>query len=171
MGDPYPSTLRRMVIALNGNSGPDYFQAGEANIKPGMVVMYDDSDEVKICTSTGYPIGVVGCDADHDLGTAYSSGDRIPVWLLGCGVDIYVKCTGDANSFAFERGTIVMSGDDTSIKGECMPRDTFLVQTTTFNYAYCTERNVGSAFWIGRCLEAGSVTTDVTVYIPVRLSL
>lgn len=171
MANPYPTTLRRMLIALNGNDGPDYYQAGAATIYPGHIVMYDDEDEVKICTSTGVPIGIAGCDADHDLMTAYASGDRVPVWLLGSGVDIYVKCTGDAASFAFERGTIVVTGNDTSLVGECMPKDSFIVATTTFNATAVTERNISAIFWIGRCLEAGSVTTNVTAYIPVRLGL
>ena len=85
----FPATLRRMLIALNGYEGPEYYQAGDSSCKPGYVVMFDDADEVKICTSTGKPIGIVGCDADHDLMTVYAAGERMPVYPLGSGVDIY----------------------------------------------------------------------------------
>ena len=56
----FPATLRRIVIALNGYDGPEYYQAGDSSCKPGYVVMFDDNDEVKICTSTGQPIAHAG---------------------------------------------------------------------------------------------------------------
>jgi len=166
----YPSTLRRIILALNGYTGPEYFQAGDSSLKPGYVAMYDDADEVKICTSTGKPIGVVGCDADHDLGTVYAAGERVPIYPLGCGVDIYVACI-DATTITVEVGSIIDTADDTTLIGRGRVKDAFIAITTTIAANMGTERNVGSAFWVGRAQEAGSITSAVNRYIPVKLSL
>lgn len=164
----FPATLRRMVIALNGSDGPEYFQAGDALCKPGYVVMYDDADEVKICTSTGQPIGIVGCDADHDLGTVYALGERMPVWILGCGVDIYVRCV-DATTITVERGDLMDTADDTTLVGHARVKDDETVSTTT-EYVH-TLRNGGIFFFIGRALLAGSITSAIARYVPIRLSM
>lgn len=167
----YPSTLRRLVIALNGVSGPEYFQAGDALMKPAMVVMFDDADEVKICTSTGLPIGIVGCDADHDLGTVYALGERIPIWTLGCGVDLYVLVgNGSADTtFTFERGSVLESPSDTTQVGHARMKSTYVAVTT--DTADATGRGYTTLFWIGKALEAGTVSTDTNLlYVPVKLS-
>lgn len=166
----FPSVLRRLIIAYNGVEAPEYFQAGDALMKPGHVVMYDDADEVKICTSTGKPIGIVGCDADHDLATVYSLGERIPIWVLGCGVDLYVMCV-DATTITVERGSIMDTADDTTDIGNARVKDAFIAITTTHANNMGTERNVGTGFWIGKALAGGSITSNVTRYIPVKLSI
>ena len=165
----FPSTLRRMIIALNGCEGPEYFQAGAATIKPGMIVVEDDADEVKISEETTYPIGVAGCDADHDLSTAYSSGERIPVYMLGSGVDIYVLCK-DVTTVDVIKGDIIETSDTAAHDGQGKVKDGFVAITTT-GAAAITERTSTIHFYIGRALETGSITSAVARYIPVRLSL
>ena len=164
----FPTTLRRSIIALNGVHGPDYYQAGDANMYPGMIVAYDDSDEVKICTYALKPIGVVGCDADHDLSTVYALGERIPIWLLGCGVDLYVKCS---DSSTVERDDIIEMSDNTTLDGLGQRKVDYIVLTTANADTAGTERNMTTWFYIGRALEAGALTTAVSRYIPVKLSL
>ena len=163
----FPTTLRRLVIALNGVDGPEYFQAGDSSLKPGMVCMYDDEDEVIICTTTGQPIGIVGCDADHDLSTVYTAGERIPVWMLGSGVDIYVMFV-DATTITVERGDFIDTADDTTDTGCARVKDDYVVITTS---GVETARNNTIFFFIGRALMAGSVSSNVTRYVPVKLSL
>jgi len=167
----FPATLRRLVIALNGCSGPRYFQCGTSGILPGTIVMEDDADEVTDCTSTGKPIGIAGCDAHHDLMTAYTAGDRMPVWLLGCGIDIYVKCV-DVTTITLVWGAVIVTADSTTINGCGMVKDAYVVLTTANVTANGTERNVnGMAFAIGRALGDGSITSSVSRYVPVRLSI
>lgn len=163
----FPSTLRRLVIALNGYTGPEYYQAGDALMKPGMIVMYDDSDEVKVCISTGKPIGVVGCDADHDLGTVYALGERIPIFPLGCGVDLYVIAKA---TMTVENGSIIETEDETTLVGHGRLKTAYIVLTTGNNDTAGTERNLTTGFWVGKAIEAGGVTTGVVRYIPVKLS-
>lgn len=164
----FPSTLRRMVIALNGYAGPEYYQAGAATIKPGMIVMEDDADEVKICTSTGEPIGVAGCDADHDLGTAYAAGERVPVYPLGCGVDIYVL-SGDNTTIDVNKGVIIETADLTTYAGCAKVQPAYVAHTTASGDA--TGRTLTSRFWVGRALETADITSAVQRYIPVKLSI
>lgn len=163
----FPATLRRIVIALNGYDGPEYYQAGDSSCKPGYVVMFDDNDEVKICTSAGQPIGIVGCDADHDLMTVYAAGERMPVYPLGCGVDIYVACV-DATTIVVENGDFMDTADDTTLIGHARVRDDVTVSTTT-EYVH-TLRNTLLYFLLGRALESGSITSAVVRYVPIKLS-
>lgn len=169
----FPVTLRRLVIALNGNDGPEYFQAGDSVCKPGMIVMEDDADEVKLCITTGLPIGVVGCDADHDLGTVYTAGERIPIWMLGCGVDMYVLFKF-ATTITLAKGVIAESqGGDTTMLGCAMTKTAYVAHTTDSGDA--TGRVLTAMFWIGRIQAAGSILTavasDTGSYVPVRLSI
>ena len=166
----FPSTLRRVILALNGYDGPVYYQAGDSLMKPGYIVMEDDADEVKLCTSTGKPIGVVGCDADHDLGTVYAAGERIPIYPLGSGVDIYVACM-DATTIAVIKGSIIDSSDLTTYKGHAKVKDAHIQMTTGTIGSGGDERNISAAFWIGRALETASITSEVNRYVPVKLSL
>ena len=168
----YPITLRRMVIAKNGVEGPEYFQAGDALMKPGMVCTHDASQpEVKKCITTAKPFGIVGCDADHDLGTVYAEGERIPVWVLGCGVDLYVLCgKGSAvATYTITKGTIIDTQDDTTQTGMGKPKTAYVAVTTVT--ADSTGRGYTTLFWIGTCLEGGTIsTTNAALYVPVKLS-
>ena len=160
----FPATLRRLIIALNGYDGPEYYQAGQATLKPGMIVAEDDADEVKLCEETLYPIGIVGCDADHDFDTAYDAGERVPVYPLGCGVDIYVLCK-DPTTIDVNKGVIIESSDTAAHDGHGKVID--LPESTTV----VTVRNTSSIFWIGRALETADITSAVAKYVPVKLSL
>lgn len=168
----YPITLRRMVIAKNGVEGAEYFKAGDALMKPGMVCTHDsDTAEVKKCITTTKPFGIVGCDADHDLGTVYAENERIPVWVLGCGVDLYVLCgKGSAvATYTITKGTIIDTQDDTTQTGYGKPKTAFVAITTATNDS--TGRGYTTLFWIGTALEGGTIsTTNAALYVPVKLS-
>ena len=166
----FPTALTtRVLIAANGIEGPDYYQAGDSLLKPGMVCMEDDADEVKVCITTGIPLGIVGCDADHDLGTVYTVGERIPVWLLGTGVDIYIR-SKDAGTQTITKNSIMVTADDTTLKGHTMVKDAHIVMTTANAQTAGTTRNLTTFFWLGRSLETGSILTDTVMYVPVKLS-
>jgi len=164
----FPSVLRRIIIAMNGYEGPEYYQAGDSLMKPGMLVVEDDADEVKICEEALYPIGVVGCDADHDLSTVYAEGERIPIFPLGCGVDIYVLCK-DPTTIDVNKGVIIESSDTAAHDGHGKVKDAYIVHTTGNANTAGTERNTLSTFWVGRALETADITSAVARYVPVKL--
>ena len=163
----FPSTLRRLVIALNGYTGPEYFQCGAA-IAPGEICTYDDADEVKPCEEDLIPFGVIGCDADHDLSTDYDAGERVPVYPLGCGVDIYVKLK-DPTTIVVEMGDIIEVSDTAAYDGFGKVIDDYVAVTTDTGDA--TGHAYTSRFWVGRAQEAGSITSAVARFVPVKLSL
>lgn len=163
----FPAVLRRLVIALNGVDGPEYYQAGVATLKPGMVCMFDDADEVKLCTSTGQPAGIIGCDADHDLATVYALGERIPVWAIGCGVDIYVRFLDKDHDQTIELGKTIITADETTQIGNAM---LFAFVAVTSNFLDATGRAMTSMQWIGKALASGTVTSNTVRYVPVKLT-
>ena len=163
----FPLTLRRLIIALNGCEGPRYFQAGDGVMKPGHVVMKDDADEVKRCTAAGLPIGIVGCDADHDLMTVYAIGERIPIWMIGSGVCLYVAMH-DSATITAEWGDIVDSADLTTYTGCAKVKDDAVAVTTVVG-ANGAIRNITSIFWIGRVMGDGAVSTAALRYVPVLI--
>lgn len=162
----FPSTMYgSILIALNGSSGPEYFQAGTANMKPGMIVEHDDSDEVKECTSTGIPFGVVGCDADHDLATAYSLGERIPIWKIGSGVEVWVLCCDSALQTII-KGSVINSSDATTYNGYGMEWKHTAITYTTIVSPELAERNILLTFMVGRAQQSGVITTAVARFVP-----
>lgn len=163
----FPSTLRRIVIAYNGAS-PEYFQAGDALLKPGMVCMEDDADEVKICTTTGKPFGIIGCDASHDLNTVYTIGSRVPVWKIGSGVVIMVRCGDITPAQAIIKGADMDMADQTTWAGCAKLRDARVAITTTVG-ANGALRNMSDFYMVGLAQATGSITTEVTRYVPILI--
>lgn len=146
------ATLYRLLLALNDIEGPDYFQAGDSSIKPGYVVERDDSDEVKIGTTSNLiPFGIAGCTSYHDLNTVWTETHRIPVWLCGSGVDVNVLYDDGSNAATFVRGwAMVMSKTD----------------------AGCIEvwANETSGL-VGRLIEDVTISGNTPTFIPIKLSM
>lgn len=85
--------MRRVLIALNGCEGPKWLQCTAADtIFIGMVVEYEDADSVVYMPTTKAEViaGISGCPSYHDSTAAFAAGVRIPVWLIGCGVEVWV---------------------------------------------------------------------------------
>jgi len=152
----FPTTLRRLVVDSAGQK-PRYFQASAA-MKPGEIVEYVTANTVAVCTTDDKAVGVVGCDADHDLMTDYSAGERVPIWMAGCGAVVYVLCY-DADAKTIEVGSLICSSDATAGAGSLQDAYTDTVDRTD------------SIWWaIGRAEEAGALGATTVMYIPVRLS-
>lgn len=43
-------------------------------------------------------VGVVGCAADHDIDTAYSTGDMMPVYMTGSAAVVWVRLKASAGA-------------------------------------------------------------------------
>lgn len=107
------ATLRRCEVQKFGKE-PEWWQSGDATIKPSYLVMKDDSDEVTICTASAKPVGVAGSMTFHDLNTAYDSGIKIPVWRKGCGITIYVLHDDDTGAATLDSGIPLVADDANS---------------------------------------------------------
>jgi len=164
----FPSALTTRVIIAKMGASPEYFQAGDSLLKPGMVCMEDDADEVKACITTGKPFGIVGCDADHDLNTVYAAGERVPVWKLGCGAIIMVRCGDITPAQTITKGAQMDTADATTWVGCGKVRDALVAVTTTVG-GNGALRNISEFFVIGEAQATGSITTEVTRYVPILL--
>jgi len=160
------ATLYRCLVALNGCQGPKYFQAGAATIYPSYVVMEDDADEVKICSTTGKPIGVSGCPAYQDLNTAFASGVRVPVYMLGSGVEIYVLHDGSSAEAVTKGMKLQTSSSDA---GMIRIKPIYTAKTTTYNLAQFSERGDTDNFVIGRATQTVTITSGTAEFIKCLL--
>ena len=160
------ATLYRCLLALNGMEGPEWYQAGDSSIKPSYLVMEDDADEVKICSTSGKPIGVAGCPSYHDLNTAFSVGERVPVWMLGSGVKIMVLHDGNSAE-AVTKGAKLQSSSSTA--GAVRLKPDYTSKDTTYAYTEFSERGDTDNFVIGRAAETVTITSGTAQFIACIL--
>lgn len=158
------ATLTRCLIAANGMEGPEWFQAGDSLIKPGYVVVRDDNDEVKISPATiEQPLGVAGCTSYHDLNTVYnadSTGERVPVWLCGSGVDIYVLHDDDTGATTLTRPSYFCQDDANAGCVMLWAYTDAAVATDTLAYV------------VGKLIGADVVISgDTPTFIKIKLAL
>jgi len=108
------TVLASVLIALNGVTGPKWFQAGDSSTYPGYVVEYEDADEIVVAaTNSANLLGVAGLPSYHDSTTVFAAGKRVPVWLKGSGVEVWV--THDATgSITVEHGIPITRSDTTA---------------------------------------------------------
>jgi len=154
------ATLIRLLIALNGVKGPTFKQAGDSSIKPGYVVERDDSDEVKISTtSCAAPFGVAGTVSYLDMNTVYTAGWSVPVWLCGSGVELYVLHDDDTGA------TTLVAGQ----KYICDDANAGCVMLWAYtDSAVATDTMSG---FVGRLLDDVTISGDTATFIPLKLSL
>ncbi len=105
------ATLIRCLVRKRKGVRPNWYQAGDSSMYPSYLAQEDDADEVKICAASARPIGIVGCPTYHDLNTAYTAGEKVPIWMRGCGVIIYVLHDDDTGATTLDRGTALVTDD------------------------------------------------------------
>lgn len=149
------ATLSSVLIALNGVTGPKFFQAGDSSIYIGYVVEYEDADEVVVMpTSISTEIlGVAGCPSYHDNTAVFAAGKRVPVWIRGSGVEVWVTHDGVAGN-----GSITVKAGDVL---------TFS-NTTAGLVEIDAARDIDS---LGTCTRASTVTDGTAKNIRMILAL
>lgn len=163
------ATLYRCLVALNGVAGPKWYQAGDGNIQPSYCVMTDDADEVKICSTSGRPIGVAGCKGDQDLNSTYTSGHAIPIYPKGCGVEIYVLHDGNSAESLDKHKTLLQASSGTA--GAVRIKAAYEAKDTTYHATNFTEREDTNNFVIGTFSGPDkSITSGTSQYIKCILN-
>lgn len=161
--------LYRLLLALNGIEGPDFYQAGDALIQPGFVVSRDDPDEVKICPTSGTrPFGIAGATTYQDLNTVITIGHRVAVWLCGSGVDVMVLHDDDTGAATLARPSYLVPDDANA--GAVMLR-VYATKSGTYDSAEFTELHDTAMYTVGKLIEDVTITGDVPTYIKIKLSL
>lgn len=111
------SVLSSVLIALNGSTGPKWFQADATGIYPGYLVMYADADEIKVATTSAAKlVGVAGLPSYMDNTATFAAGKRVPVWMKGCGAEVWVTHDGTAGNgtLAVEFGDVLTFSNTTA---------------------------------------------------------
>jgi len=159
-----PTTLYGgVIIATNGITGPKYFRAGDSLMKPATVCTHDAAnDEIKQCGTTDRPYGIIGCDSDHDLSTVYTVGDRVPVWLIGSGVEVWILC-GDADSVDIVKGSVMHTADSSTYPGKI----TLYTYHQATTFTDINARYPINEFFVGLSQEMDTVTATIAKYLPV----
>lgn len=163
------ATLNRCLIALNGVQGPKWYQAGDGSTKPSYLVMEDDADEVKVCSTSGTPIGVAAARGDQDLNTVYTSGERIPVYWKGSGVEIMVLWDGVA-PISLKKYESQLERSATTA-GSVTIRASYSIPTSTTAVAGASwaETEYRDTYVIGRAGQTLTLTSGTTKYIRCLL--
>ena len=163
------ATLYRVLLALNGVKGPDFYQAGDSSIQPGFVVSRDDSDEVKICPTSGTrPFGVAGATTYQDLNTVIAVGERVAVFLCGSGVDIMVLHDDDTGAATLGRPQYFVPDDANA--GAVMVR-TYAAKAGSYTAGNFTELHDTAMYTVGKLIEDITISGDTATYIKIKLSL
>ena len=93
------TTLSSVLIAANGIEGPKWLQAGDSSTYVGYCVEYEDADEfVVAATNSANLLGVAGCPSYHDNTAVFAAGARAPIWMKGCGAEVWVTHDGTAGN-------------------------------------------------------------------------
>lgn len=87
-------------------------------VKPGHIVTTSgegDRDVAWPDAANDISLGVVGCAPGHDIDTAYSVGDMVPVYVKGHGTEVWVRIKTSAG--AITMGAELMHDGATAISG------------------------------------------------------
>jgi len=88
------TVLSSVLIATNGVEGPKWFQNTTAAILYiGYLCEYEDADQILPSEQSGLGgilCGIAGCPSYHDNTAAFAAGARVPVWMIGCGAEVWV---------------------------------------------------------------------------------
>jgi len=152
-------TLDRVLISDVGQSGPQWYQAGDSSIYIGYVTEHTDADEVIICATgsknTCGVCGIAGYPSWHERDSAFTEGTRLPVWMLGCGAIVMV--THDANAtYTLKKGDYLLSSDKTAGLVEHID----LFTSTGWEKKY-----------VGRAVFGSSIASGTAKNIRILLSL
>jgi len=90
------TVLSSVLIATNGVEGPKWFKAGDSLIYIGYAVEYEDADEVVVMPTTKTTVitGIAGCPSYVDNTAVFTVDDRVPVWMIGCGAEVWATHDG-----------------------------------------------------------------------------
>ena len=112
-------TPRDILIANGAGTFVQTFNNSTDAVLPGHIVTATGE---AVAAAVAWPdaandtcVGVVGCAPGHDIDTAYSTGDMMPVYMTGSGAVVWVRLkTGVAAQVA---GNLIGSDAATAING------------------------------------------------------
>jgi hypothetical protein len=88
------TTPRDILIAPGAGNYVQTFNNSTDAVKPGHIVTTTGETQKNVAWPDGandISTGVVGCAPGHDIDTAYSTGDMMPVYMCGSGAVVWVR--------------------------------------------------------------------------------
>jgi hypothetical protein len=82
------------LIANGAGNFIQTFNNSTDAVKPGHIVTTVGETQKNVCwadAANDLSTGVVGCAPGHDIDTAYSVGDMVPVYMTGSGAVVWVR--------------------------------------------------------------------------------
>jgi len=136
------TVLSSVLIATNGAEGPKWFKSTGTGIFIGYLCEYEDADEVVVSPTSKAEVlaGIAGCPSYHDNTANFAANARVPVWLIGCGAEVW--CTHDASGAVTVRhgDPITYSATTAGLVLLDTVRDIDTIGTAT-RYTYCDTAN------------------------------
>lgn len=114
------ATPRDILVSPGIGNYVKTFNNSTDAVKPGHIVT--TTGETADTRNVAWPdaandicLGVVGCAPGHDIDTAYSTGDMMPVYLKGNGAEVWVRVKASAG--AIKTGAEIMHDGGTAANG------------------------------------------------------
>jgi hypothetical protein len=112
------TTPRDILIANGSGNFIKTFNNSTDAVCPGHIVTAVGETQKNVCWPDGANdtcVGVVGCAPGHDIDTAYSTGDMMPVYMCGSGAVVWVRLKTSAG--AAVAGTLLGNDGATAANG------------------------------------------------------
>jgi len=114
-------TPRDILIANGAGTFVQTFNNSTDAVKPGHIVTATGE---AAAAAVAWPdaaddiaTGVVGCAPGHDIDTAYSVGDMMPVYMTGSGAVVWVRLKNGAGAGVAVAGDLVGHDGATAVNG------------------------------------------------------
>ena len=110
-------TPRDILISPGVGAYVETFMSHTDAVKPGMIVTQTGGSQKTCCmpdAAGDVSLGVVGCNPNHDVETAYTAGDTFPVYMVGGLAKVWVRFRTSGG--ALVAGSPVM-GDGGTVDG------------------------------------------------------
>ena len=111
-------TPRDILIANGTGTFIQTFNNSTDAVKPGHIVTTLGEAQKAVAwpdAANDESIGVVGCAPGHDVNTAYSVGDMMPVYMTGSGAVVWVR--GKTSLGSANAGALIGNDAATAING------------------------------------------------------
>ena len=142
-------TPRDILIAPGCGTYVMTFYTYDDAVKPGHIVTNTGGSQKKVCfpdAAGDVSLGIVGCSPGHDIDTAYTAGDTVPVYMVGSGATVWVRFR--LNGGALVAGSPVMADGGTGDGLAIVGADSATVFNAGIGRSIHWADNIASESWV-----------------------
>ncbi len=168
------SGYTRQIVVVHGHHGPVTRRMNQATAYPGLVVTAAAQtypDIVMPTAAANSALGILGCNPNADIDTAYADNTEVPVYLCGSGAIVYGMHKGTGGGGDIVEGDILCA-HGIGAAGQVVPlanalKDALVTDATNTVIASALDHLFAI---VGRAAETQASATN-TVPIKVLLSV